>query len=87
MNPANVRHNVSQILDESVRLHKLLFEPPYDFSFRRPQQPLLVVSRTEPDTKAAYLAELLTVIKGHTGRDAQTERLLEQDQLLRRLSL
>ncbi len=79
-NPLEVRQNVGQILDESVRLHKLLFEPPYDSSFRRPQQPLLVESRTEPDTKPAYLAELLTVIRGHTGRDAQTERLLEQDQ-------
>lgn len=78
-NPPEVRQNVGQILDESVRLHKLLFEPSYDSSFRRPQQPLLVESRTEPDTKPAYLAELLTVVRGHTGRDAQTERLLEQD--------
>lgn len=74
-----VRQDVARILDDSARLHQLLFEPPYDSSFRRPQQPLLVESRTDPDTKPAYLAELLTVVKGHTGRDAQTERLLKQD--------
>ena len=80
MSSLSMRQDIENILDEAVHLHSFLFDPPYDSKFSRPQQPLLVESRTEPDTKAAYLAELLTVVKGQTGRDAQTEKLLKQDQ-------
>lgn len=68
-----------EVLDLTTQLHKMLFEPIYDSSFRRLQQPLLVESKTEPDKKPAYIAEFLTVIRGYKGQDAQTEKLLKLD--------
>lgn len=77
----------STILDYVTQLHKLLFEPPYDSKFQTVEQPLLVESRTEPDKKPAYIAELLTIVKGEKGQEPQTEKLLKSDRSATELEL
>ncbi len=80
INKSQVKRNVTEILDGIAKLHRILYEPPQDSSFRRLQQPVFAEPRTEPDKKPVYLAELLTVIEGGKGQEPQTEKLIKQDQ-------
>jgi len=74
-----IKQNVTEIVDGVSKFHRLLFEPPYDPSFGRLQQPVLVESRVQPETKPAYTAELLTIMEGGRGQEPQIEALLKRD--------
>jgi hypothetical protein len=60
-------------------LHNLLFQPIYETPIRRPVQPLVATPWTRPETKPAYVAEILTITEGLKGQPSETERLIQKD--------
>jgi len=60
-------------------LNDLLFSPMYETPIKNPVQPLVATPFTKPETKPAYVAEILTITEGLKGRPAETERLIQKD--------
>jgi tetratricopeptide (TPR) repeat protein len=78
-NKAQLAEKITGIIDGIGRIHKLLFQPAFESlaKGRRLQQPLLVAPGIE--MKPFYLAELLTIIEGGKGQEAETKNLLKRD--------
>lgn len=74
-----LKNNVKEILEKVELLHKILFEPSYVKPIKDFRQPLMVIPYTQPDKKALYIAELLTIVEGKKGQKAETERLIQKD--------
>lgn len=76
LNDLDSRNSVEEILSGASYLNSILFSPTY----RRPVNTLEVpLLHATIDKKPYYLAELLTVIKGFRGQEAETEQLLRAD--------
>lgn len=71
--------NIMDIVNGIKKLHDILFQPPYDSpaKSRKLEQPLLIAPSIE--MKPFYLAELLTIMEGGKGQEAETEKLLKKD--------
>lgn len=69
----------TEIVNGIDKLQGILFQPPYESpaKSRRLQQPLLIAPSVE--MKPFYLAEMLTVMKGGKGQEAETEMLMKKD--------
>lgn len=68
---------VKEIVIGVEKINELLFKPTYKLPVRTLQQPILVAPGA--DKKPYYLAELITVVKGGKGQDAETEKLINRD--------
>jgi hypothetical protein len=68
---------IDEIIAGVNKLHEILFKPTYETPIRRLQQPLLV----PPDiqTKPLWLSQLLTIVQGGKGQNAETRKLIERD--------
>ncbi len=78
-NKTQLAGRITDIVDGINKLHTILFQPPYESpaKSRRLLQPLLIAPSVE--MKPFYLAELLTIMEGGKGQEAETERLLKKD--------
>ncbi len=78
-NKAELAGKITEIVDGIDKLHGILFQPSYESpaKSRRLQQPLLIAPSVE--MKPFYLAELLTVMEGGKGQEAETEKLMKND--------
>lgn len=68
--------SIIQIVND---IHKLLFLPIYETPIKHPVQPVVATPFTKPETKPAYIAEILTITEGLKGQPAETERLIQRD--------
>ena len=68
--------NIIQLVKD---LNDLLFDPVYETPIKQPIQPLVATPFTKPETRAAYVAEILTITEGLKGQPAETERLIKKD--------
>jgi hypothetical protein len=78
-NQNQLASKIANIVDGIEKLHSILFQPSFDSpaKSRRLEQPLLIAPSVE--MKPFYLAELLTIIEGGKGQEAETEKLLKKD--------
>ncbi|MGB0385526.1 MAG: GmrSD restriction endonuclease domain-containing protein [Ardenticatenaceae bacterium] len=74
---AQLEQRIEDIVTGVKSLNDILFNPPYQTPIISLRQPLLVAPSTQK--KPVYLAELLTVIEGGRGQEAETKKLIEKD--------
>jgi hypothetical protein len=75
----DLQQKVPDILKRVVELHDLLFTPIYKVPIDDARQPLFATPYTQPEKKAKYLAELLTITEGKRGQEPETEALITKD--------
>jgi hypothetical protein len=76
---AELSEKAISIVKTVTELHNLLFKPVYETPIKQPVQPLIATPFSRPETKPAYVAEILTITEGLKGQPAETDRLIQKD--------